>query len=80
MAVKPVDPSPDPEGREANLAGNGRARLPVGTRLDDLGSLHDPKGRCAGMGQAVEFGRFFLCQCAHLQCHGTPSKQFLEGI
>jgi hypothetical protein len=80
MVVKAVEPGPDPEGRESDLAGHSRDRLPVGTGPNDLGALHQPMGRRARLGQSGEFVRFLSGQRADLDSHETPSKSFLEGV
>ena len=80
LAVKPLDPGPDPQRREPHMLSNGRGFLPLGTGPDDLGPLHQPMGRRARVGQAREFLRFFSGQCTYLDSHDTPSTSFLEEV
>jgi glycosyltransferase involved in cell wall biosynthesis len=74
-----VDPGTNPEGRQSNVVGNGRDRLPLDTRPDDLRALHHPVGRRARAGEAFH-GIGFLCgQRSHLECHGFPSNLWFGG-
>jgi hypothetical protein len=75
-----VEPGSDPEGRESDLAGNSRYRLPLGTGPNDLRALHHTMGRRARAGQSAEFLHFLSGQRADLDSRETPAKSFLEGV
>jgi hypothetical protein len=79
MPVKAVEPGADPEGRQSNVVGNVRDRLPLDTRPDDLRALHHPVGRRTSASESFH-GIGLLCsQRSYLECHGFPSKLWFGG-
>jgi hypothetical protein len=79
LAIHAVAPGPDAEGREADPAGNGRDRLPVGTRPAELHPLYHTMGRRAGVGDAFKGAGILLGQWSYLACYQLPSNGLLEG-